>query len=120
LLAWTTPPSSRDSNQSLRHGPPARDPRVRRGHGSVIDDTDTIISATGADGWYADNQTSSDAIRATRTATNPDRSRIFCVSASHTAGDNGCRAVIWASTGAVRAARATTTDPDGALRSRHF
>ena len=52
---------------------PAGDRHVRRAHSFVIDDADTTINTTGADGWCAVSQASSGAVRATRTATSPER-----------------------------------------------
>jgi hypothetical protein len=89
---------------------PAGDRRVRRAHSSV-DDTDTTINTTGADGWYAVRQASGDAGRATGTATSPERTCAFCAPGSHSTGADGCCAISWGSTGAVRAVRSATS-PD--------
>jgi hypothetical protein len=68
---------------------PAGDRRVRRAH-SGVDDTETTINTTGADDWYAVRRASGDAVRATSTATSPERT---CTPGSHSASADGYCAI---------------------------
>jgi hypothetical protein len=83
---------------------PAGDRRVRRAH-SFVDDTD---NTTGPDGRYAVKQARGGAVRATSTATSPQRT---CGPSSHTTGADGCCAISYGSTPAVTAVH-SATGPD--------
>jgi hypothetical protein len=88
---------------------PTGDQRASRAPGTITDDIDTIINASGANGWRAVRRASVDAVRAVSTATSPERGRAFRTPGSrHSAGADGGRTASEDSTGAVRTARVTS------------